>query len=1301
MKKVVIALAVIVAGILLAPPAGAQPLFLRGKVTMEDGGPPGKLVAVSRVCPGTGSKIIATASGKTGEYLWQAQATDLGIGAVGGGLGGTEAAEILMQGAGGGRDSLGNGNVLGATGFGVANCVLRAELAGYRSSSIELGDTSLLKEPRLPVLVLSPTRPGTDLEVDQTGSVPHAIRSSWESAQKAMVAQNWTEAERQLQTVTDTAPKFRLGWVALGMAYHNQRKSAESREAYRHALALDPKLLPTQLMMVRANLECQDWAETIRTARELIAADARHRYLEAYLDEAIAQFHQRDLDAAEARVKELLELDKAHQLPRAEYVLGLILESRKNIESAREHMQMYLKMQPGAPDAPLARARIENLGKEKTGGPDDEIDAPNMTAANPGETTVPGGMKAFAAIARMEDTPTYESFFMDYCRRLLLDASPWVEDHIPVYGAQLQTYMASVAELEAAGEKLRDDTVTVTLSIKNPDEERRTARLLRQLGWTLNMAVEPPELVLGDQPADGLRHRIPAALGIDEIAMREALETGRSFHFEIHSEPARLVGGVRWAAVLKGLPPFPGGMADVFSRDLRFAKAYAGLGAMSVDTALGLISTVGVRDLVTKYADVLALCSGAFTVSGGRVATPGGPAALPVWAKLAGADPAKPEALFRALLTKDGGRLAVFYATLAQVDEKHQRFFTADAARAQRFYEWYRDSNEMRYITDRLPQTWRQEIFGKLPLDDSGRVRFPGGRQAWSNSSGTDDEVLLHAESMDALVPVASLEEKRGAPLDAASVTLLARHYAEWRSLFPYFEKLPALGSAEFEALEKFGDAASAHSPDARNIMVGEWHSLVKLIVLGAQAGSLDQGAAARAFARVCAGLAGPDPSPVALAALREIAGGQGSVDEAVATRLLRLTGPRRAEFDLVRELQAAPTIDAALAAPTPANTLAALSGVVYAAVLNPNGLLISEDPGLLRRHRFVPAVDSKTHSAFYPTGLTRTNELSPSYMTGGFMTFEETAGGLARHKRPVESAAVAVPTRGRGGAPAVRAQSAPSSPAVTQSGAVFKVNGRLVEVHATVTDSRGRYVDDVAPAEFKLMDDGKPVAVSSFENNNTAISVALLVDATGSMQNALPPLKNAALNLIGQMRATDAVAVYCFNSTVTELQPFTTDKRAAESAVLRAHAMGGTALYDALVRVNRDLAGRTGKKAIVVFTDGDDNLSTLSAEIAIARAKAAGAPIYTIAQGEALHRPRFLDQLAGIANSTGGLPFEIHDPAEISKVFESVSHELTHGYLLTFQPPSDEANGWHAIKVALAAAKGRTVRAREGYSLE
>ena len=102
--------------------------------------------------------------------------------------------------------------------------MLQAELSGYRSTTIEISDKSLLREPRLPVLVLAANRPGMNLEVNDPGSfrAPSAVRGT--SAQKAMLAQNWAEAERQLRAVTATDAKFRLGWAALGMVYHNQKK---------------------------------------------------------------------------------------------------------------------------------------------------------------------------------------------------------------------------------------------------------------------------------------------------------------------------------------------------------------------------------------------------------------------------------------------------------------------------------------------------------------------------------------------------------------------------------------------------------------------------------------------------------------------------------------------------------------------------------------------------------------------------------------------------------------------------------------------------------------------------------------------------------------------------------------------------------------------------------------------------------------------------------------------------------------------------------------------------------------------
>jgi VWFA-related protein len=185
---------------------------------------------------------------------------------------------------------------------------------------------------------------------------------------------------------------------------------------------------------------------------------------------------------------------------------------------------------------------------------------------------------------------------------------------------------------------------------------------------------------------------------------------------------------------------------------------------------------------------------------------------------------------------------------------------------------------------------------------------------------------------------------------------------------------------------------------------------------------------------------------------------------------------------------------------------------------------------------------------------------------------------------------------------------------------------------------------------------------------------------------------------LLDELRPQDSVAVYSFNDRVTELQPYTTDKVAAKRAVLRAHAAGTTALYDALLRVNHDLAGHAGKKIVIVFTDGDDNSSMLTSDAAILRAKGRGIPIYTIAEGDALVHQELIGQLANISRSTGGSSFLIRKLSDIGAVFQKVSEDLMHGYLLAFQPSEGEDHAWRKIQVVLANGKGRQVRAREGY---
>ena len=154
-----------------------------------------------------------------------------------------------------------------------------------------------------------------------------------------------------------------------------------------------------------------------------------------------------------------------------------------------------------------------------------------------------------------------------------------------------------------------------------------------------------------------------------------------------------------------------------------------------------------------------------------------------------------------------------------------------------------------------------------------------------------------------------------------------------------------------------FSKTVAGYRKPLKNLVMGEWHSLIALIVLGRKAGSLDGAAGVRAFRHTCEVLLADDHSAKALAVLREIAGGNRNLDDAVADGLLRLNDQQRTAFERVRQLQGAPRLEALEAGADPNAVLAALGGLVYGVILNPESLLISEDAALLSKHQYVVVV--------------------------------------------------------------------------------------------------------------------------------------------------------------------------------------------------------------------------------------------------------------------------------------------------------------------------------------------------------
>ena len=1234
--------------IALAPRLQAQSdRLLSGKVVMEDGSPPPKPVVIMRSCGGRNSVFVASTN-KLGAFRWY---------------------EVSFQASFEGE------------------CKWRAVLGGFESDELDMED--LQKSDHLPDIVLR----------SEASVIPAAAAPMQARAYKAIQARSWTEAEGTLRKAVAQYPRSAPMWEELGLVLVKEDRPAEARPVFEHAIALAPGYVRSYQPLIQLQVNDGDYEQAEKTALASVQADVHGAAPELSLNLAEIRVHLKE-DGAEAAVRKAIALDRKHALPRAEYVLGLILADGGDYDSAIAHLSRYLELQPGAPEAAAIQSRIETIQAAVAA---DAASAPSggapLDRSPEGATTavVPGGLQALAIMARLKSVPPPADFFLEYCRAIAGDAEFGGRTSDPGLAESVEGYLAAAVELSHRAENRAG---RITLS---PDAlpTSKTATVLKLFGWKSSPRGGADHIEIGETAADSPRQQIPAALGVDEVEVGKTLASGATFHFEIHSAEAPVLEARAWRALAGGMPP--GGFAEIFIRNPRYAAAYAGLAAMGPGAASALISGVGLRALVNKFGDLLRFYGESFAVSGDRVAVPGGAAADPVWERLAGASPRDPKAFFAALLAKDQGKLAAFYSALSGAGAERQLFFTRTVATAEQFYKWYRDSDDFRSAFSPNYEAWRRKMFQELPLDGNGHVRFPGGQAAWV-APGMDADILTAVPAVRALVPVANLEQARKAPLDEASARLLALHYATWRPLFPYFEKLPGLGSAEFEALAAFEKSASARPPDARNAVLGEWHSLVKLLELGTQAGAIDAAGGARGFRRVCEALSAPDHSAQSLAALREIAGGADDLDEAVPATLLRLRGDRRASFDRIKTLQKTPPLGAAA---TGGRTLEALTGHVYAALLDPDCLLVSEDAQLAARHAFLGGAAGS--GIFAESSLETFHRSSSTHFSGGFANFEAVAAKLPKAKSGLVAQALppASPSLDPEPAPAVAAvasvalNEASAAPLAVTTGAVFRVSARLVEVYATVTEE-GRFVDNLRRDDFTLLDNGKQVPFGTFENRAAGVTVALVLDTTGSMMAALPALKGSALKLIDDLRPVDTVAVYSFNESVTELQSFTTNKDLARRAVLRTRAAGNTGLNDALVRVSRDLSNRSGKKAIVVFTDGADNSSALTADAVIRAANSGNVRVYTISHGDALASRDLTEELGNLAKSTGGLSFAIANPTQIDAVFEHIAQDLLHGYFLAFQPAVvDGSREWHTIQIVLrdnGDVNAPKARARSGY---
>jgi Ca-activated chloride channel homolog len=274
---------------------------------------------------------------------------------------------------------------------------------------------------------------------------------------------------------------------------------------------------------------------------------------------------------------------------------------------------------------------------------------------------------------------------------------------------------------------------------------------------------------------------------------------------------------------------------------------------------------------------------------------------------------------------------------------------------------------------------------------------------------------------------------------------------------------------------------------------------------------------------------------------------------------------------------------------------------------------------------------------------------------------------------------------------------------------ATFRSSVDLVRVAATVRDHKGRFVQDLTARDFEVTDSGRTRPITDFRQDIAGVSVALLFDVSGSMEGLFSQAREAATHVLSWLDVTqDEAAVFRFETRLEESMPFTRGLRALPPTLARVTPFGATSLLDAVARTAERVAVREGhRRAVVVFTDGNDNASRLTAAEVSGIASSIDVPVYIVGVVSAIDNPSsdisatgdkspLAGPLVDLANWTGGHVFVASSPVERSLAARQIVEELRHQYLIAFESSGDP--GWHRLAISVRNNKKMVVRARSGY---
>jgi VWFA-related protein len=266
----------------------------------------------------------------------------------------------------------------------------------------------------------------------------------------------------------------------------------------------------------------------------------------------------------------------------------------------------------------------------------------------------------------------------------------------------------------------------------------------------------------------------------------------------------------------------------------------------------------------------------------------------------------------------------------------------------------------------------------------------------------------------------------------------------------------------------------------------------------------------------------------------------------------------------------------------------------------------------------------------------------------------------------------------------------------VNAGGTSAEVDVHAVGFVATVVDRNGKQISGLAPEQFVIRDEGEPVSATIREWADEPVTIGLVIDASGSMQTSLMQVLEMTSQFLDVVMADgrSKVFIVAFESAPWLLHPPSGDKASLKKAMISLRPSGTTATVDGVAFGLQQFSGMTGKRALVVITDGREGASSQTAEAAIHLAKDTGIPVYgVVTYGQQIGNP-----LVNIAAATGGTMFFAPRPNDIVPMFEQIRDEVRGQYLISFVARDrGKAGEWRRLTVEVPGKEAK-VRTVSGY---